>query len=222
MWLGLGLMWACSGAPRTAELSPQPAPEPSQAVATPAAEARRERMGGHFAMAWEALGPMVEGDLVGVRARLSEGAPSGEGASPVSEADRARLEPAVRAVLDAPDAEVPATYARLLATCGDCHAAHGRGPRWPDPPADDDHRAQSDHVRLGQLGVEGLWLGLVGGDSASWDRGWTALREQPAASGEGLTSPTLPSEVPVGNEARALAIGDTLARCGACHATRPR
>lgn len=180
---------------------------------------------------------LIHGDLEQVRSAATWIASrvDGVGLSSEAEAYSRRLAEEAGALALAQDLqEAAALTATLAVSCGDCHQALGRGPRFvvgQSSPRGDSREAQMiRHL----WAADRMWEGLVGPSEESWQAGASALAETGptlvralrASSGSGPGSSLVNQVQAAANQAleattwseRADAYGQMLGSCNGCHA----
>jgi cytochrome c556 len=149
----------------------------------PELEGRSGRMEQHFTRAGNLYAAVAAGNLESIHAQAAWIAENetGQGlpakAAPYVEELRSLASLASRA----PDLESAASAtARLGATCGACHKALGKGPRYTvvnEPP--EASTGLTTRMLRHEWAADRLWEGLIAGSDASWRAGARALRDAP-------------------------------------------
>lgn len=225
----LATLCACEGAEETS--APVPAAEPEG----PTNVEMVALMEAHYTSAILAHDALIQGDLVGFRARLAEfdsqalpaGAP--EQWKPFDQ----QLHSAASRARDATELSTAAsTMAAVALACGACHQSTPGGPVYPAPPVDEDDRQTKAEMRRHEWAVLMLWDGVTGPSEYAWGRGAEGLAETrifaDVASPGGTDQSLLTREATLrrlGEEAktaislpdRALLYALMLATCGDCH-----
>ena len=139
-----------------------------------------ERMFDHFARAGEIQTALIVGNLNGARrpARwLAESADFPAGRATADDPWVSELHRSARAVAEAPTIDAAADgMARLASACAGCHGEMG-GPRFGSGPGAEEGATVGSHMVRHLWAMDRMWEGLVGGSSASWDRGARVLAE---------------------------------------------
>jgi len=218
---------------------PESAPQTPKAppAQSPLAKAQAEvanTMDEHFALAKRIHSDVVAGRLDRVRkaaAELAAASPSSYPADWMSGVLALR-NAAHQAEMAADVASAGKALGEIVAACGSCHAALGKGPSFApvqEPPSD------ARPMQVHRWAAERMWEGAVGPSDAAWKAGTRrfpalpectpdvggeivdqsaieAAREQVAALGAKAATVT---DV----RARAVLFGDYAATCAACHET---
>jgi hypothetical protein len=211
-----------------------PARGQSAVKAAPAGTAAR--MSDHFEDSIEIKDAIIAGDLQGVRSparSLSERPGEYPAAWIPFVADNVEL--ALAALTATNLAEAAQAAAGLANTCGECHTALGRGPRFsasrpPRPAASHDTRR---HMDRHQWAADRMWESLVEHDEGGWFAGARALSDAPMLRRDIPAKDGLPDAVlglddhisELGRQAlttstwdaRTRLYGDFLASCAGCH-----
>jgi hypothetical protein len=141
------------------------------------------RMTGHFARAGRLYGSVAAGNLDSVRveaeALIAE--EPGGGLGPKAQPYVEQLQAFAGLAARAPDVQAAASaVAQLGATCGACHAAMRRGPRYQvagGPAAGG--TAIATRMLRHRWAADRLWEGLIGPSDTSWEAGAAALYDAP-------------------------------------------
>jgi cytochrome c553 len=141
------------------------------------------RMHGHFARAGELYAAIAAGDLESVRvqaeAMINE--ETGDGLVAGARPYVAQLNAFAGLAARAPDVEAAASaVARVGATCGSCHRAMRRGPRYQvagGPPAG--AAPVATRMIRHRWAADRLWEGLIGPSDTAWKAGAGALYDAP-------------------------------------------
>jgi cytochrome c553 len=233
--VGTGLLLcACSSnepsAPSAQREAPKAAPVPPSGVPEQPAseESLALHMRDHLGITTQARDAIIRGQLVEATGPLTWLAQHREpkaaaSAHPFLE----HVHQHAQRALDAPDLpNAAAALAGLAAACGDCHRAHGRGPK-PEPSGFEDLDGEltvENHMHGYLWATETLWNALIA-DPALWKTGVATMatlkppaRPRRLAAGftqisswaEGAASADTSAE-------RAQAYGLLIAICGTCH-----
>lgn len=190
----------------------------------------------HYERAGAVQVAILSGDLGNARSSatwIARHPAHGVPGEPPAYADSMRL--AARAVAGTPDlADAAMATSRMAATCGSCHVATSRGPRYTagTAPAAGGPDDVAQRMTLHQWALGKMWDGLTGPSDAAWNQGAAALtgapwysqhimrRSVPAAIADSLAfrvqSLSLAAAAAAA-DARARVFGELLGTCAGCH-----
>jgi cytochrome c553 len=214
--------------------------ESTQAAPTPSAPAlydhdamTRLHMRSHYDMASAIQHLVIRSDLydVTVIARMIADAPDSPGLKRW-DTDISLLRANARELSRAPnDEEACRRTARLMATCANCHVDSKVGAMFTSfPPIPADGPAIEQRMSRHVWATDRLFEGVVGGATDSWLAGLDALTATPAPfspldADRALLAKSLQDQATAAKKragddfaARALAYGEILVTCSACHA----
>ncbi|MCA9684761.1 MAG: hypothetical protein KC457_21430 [Myxococcales bacterium] len=190
----------------------------------------------HFVHAVQLEQAVIDGDLdaVGSHARWLVDELPKQTFPEAWQPQLARMQEAARAASEAENlAQAAAAAGRLVETCGSCHAAIGRGPKFADAPAvpagDDTHSRMLRH----QWAAQRMREGMIGASDERWRLGAGAVSQAPPEpcpipDAEVLDAETLKLREKIyelgakalateGAEQRAAVYGEYLSTCAGCH-----
>lgn len=212
-----------------APLAASASPEPSLAA----------RMHESWAKATEARDRVVAGDLDGVKDAAQAVAAIGPDTElpPEWRPGAEQVRAAAHELAEAKDlAAAAAGVGKLAGACGSCHTTIGSGPdvdRGADLPPQ--KFEPGDNMHLHAWASQWLWLGVISGSEAAWQRGAKALNDQPLDLRWDEKPPdngrqqleqlvyvlaSKAAEIPEAPE-RAELYGQFVATCAQCHSKTP-
>jgi cytochrome c553 len=133
-----------------------------------------------FSRTFDVQTGLIHGDLGQVRSAAAWIASREDGIELSSEAEAysRRLVQKAEALAQAQDLqEAAAATATLAASCGDCHQALGRGPRFVVGQSSPQGTSQEAQMIRHLWAADRMWEGLVGPSEESWQAGAAALAE---------------------------------------------
>lgn len=93
--------------------------------------------------------------------------------------------------------QAAALLTHIAESCGGCHAAQGRGPRFTAPPRPEPMGGLDDHMLEHRWALDRLWEGLVQPSDEAWAAGIAMLNEPGVVSGLEAGDPSSPPPVAI-------------------------